>query len=72
MSVHTVIVNGYNVKFTKNRTFIRVSIPLHRCEIDTSSDNQNFSKSFVTELKNKDWSFEAIYKLHTYILDAGE
>lgn len=70
--VYTIIVDGYNVKFSKNDNIIKVSIPNNGCEIDLLSDDPSLSFSFVEILEIKGWSDKAIHSLQTYILNQNE
>lgn len=73
LSVYSVIVDGYNVKFCKLFPgIIKVSIPGIGCEINMNSDEKQFSASFVTELIAREWTDIAINKLQTYILSENE
>ena len=68
-AIHSVIVNGYNVKFAKDSPYIiSVSIPGVRCEIDLTDGERKLNDSFVTALEIRDWSPKAINNLQKYIL----
>lgn len=69
-SIHTIIVNGYSIKFSKKDTIIRVSMPNIICEIntDTDIDEKKLDVEFVQALKQRGWRSKAIKKLQSYIL----
>ena len=70
--VHTIIVDGYNIKFDKIGSIISISIPNYRCEIDTDNDERKFTDEFVTILKICGWKSKAIKKLQLYIFTEDE
>lgn len=67
-SIHTIIINGYNIKFSKKDTIIRISMPNIICEINTDTDEKKLDVEFVQALKQRGWRSKAIKKLQSYIL----
>lgn len=67
-SIHTIIVNGYSIKFSKKDTIIRVSMPNVSCEIDTNTNEKKLDAEFIQALKQRGWRSKAIKKLQSYIL----
>lgn len=68
MLLHTVIVDGYDVKFDKTDSIIKITIPNNECFIDLSTDNHNLNAAFVDILKDLNWTQVAILKLQDFIL----
>lgn len=71
MEVYAIIVNGYNVKFSKYGNIIRVTIPNHSCELNLET-NRNLSVAFKKLLEDRDWSTDAIDSLNDDLLDEDE
>ena len=66
MSVHTLFVNNYSLKYSRvDESTIRVSIPGHAENID---DGTKISDSFKDVLKDLGWSDFAIKILEKYVL----
>lgn len=68
MSVHTIIVDGYNVKFTNDGKMVKVSIPNCSCTIDLTSQNKHLDNIFTNKLLSLEWTAVAIAKLEEHIL----
>lgn len=66
MLLHTVIVDGYNVKFSKEIGFIKVSIPGHSCNI--FKHDKRLSNEFKNILLDINWTSLGITKLQDFIL----
>jgi hypothetical protein len=67
-SIHTIIIPGYSIKFSKKDTIIKITMPNISCEIDTNADEKKLDAEFIRALKQRGWRSKAIKKLQSYIL----
>ena len=62
---HMIIVNGYNVLFSKEEDDIFVSIPGNKCVM--SWESTGLDDDFEADLLKRGWSVVALEKLNAYI-----
>lgn len=68
MSIHTIIVDGYNVKYNYNGSIAKVSIPNYSCTMDLSAQSHHFDTIFTTQLMDLGWTVAAIAILEDHII----